>query len=158
LANYRFLLLMMVKLKLRAQAVAIAVVLHFMAKLNSPPKHSTTSSYETNVTQSSSSLSVEVAQAIIASNKTKTAIWHFPSHREICVKLDYARCPHPDLLGKISGSSLAVLDDWKNQSRIVPHKNGTVFDTLYCGSYKNAWLPPGHTTWKLLLLFVLALG
>jgi hypothetical protein len=134
--------------KLRIQAVAIAVVLYTIAKFTSPPPEpSTTSSYKG-------------PQRIIASNKTKTAIWHYPSYREICVKWDYSQtqCPHPDLLGRISGSSLAVLDDWKDQSRIVHHKDGTVFDTLYCGSYKNAWLPPGRYNLEIIVVVCSSFG
>lgn len=141
--------------------IVVAVVFCTIAKFDSPPEPSTTSSYKTNVAQSSFLSADEVAPIIIASkNKTKATIWHYPSQCKICVRLDYNWCPHPDLLGRISGSSLAVLDDWRKiQSRnIIHHENGTIWDTAYCGSYKNAWLPPGKYNLEIIVVVCSSFG
>eukprot|EP00985_Skeletonema_marinoi_P013729 scaffold6852_cov201-Skeletonema_marinoi.AAC.1 len=74
--------------------------------------------------------------------------------------MDYVACPNPDLMGRISGSSLAVLDEWGYQSRSMHHENGTDFivNDLYCGSYKNAWLPPGQYDVEIIVVLCNSFG
>eukprot|EP00984_Skeletonema_dohrnii_P037939 scaffold40596_cov389-Skeletonema_dohrnii-CCMP3373.AAC.2 len=110
-----------------------------------PQQHGVRSYNEQNLQFSQISHSVG-AKAIEIISSNRTTIWHYPSNREICLRMDNVACPHPDLMGRISGSSLAVLDEWGHQSRSMHHENGTDFivNDLYCGSYKNAWLPPGQ--------------
>eukprot|EP00985_Skeletonema_marinoi_P028074 scaffold23958_cov98-Skeletonema_marinoi.AAC.1 len=96
------------------------------------------------------------AQAIEIISSKKTAIWHYPSHREICLQMDYttmvATCPHPDLMGRISGSSLAVLDKWEY------HPSVFNVNDLYCGSYKNVWLPPGQYNLEIFVVLCNSFG
>ena len=96
------------------------------------------------------------AQAIEIISSKKTKIWHYPSHREICLQMDYATmvalCPHPDLMGRISGSSLAVLDEWEY------HPSVFNVNDLYCGSYKNVWLPPGQYNLEIIVVICNSFG
>ena len=93
------------------------------------------------------------AQAIEIISSKKTTIWHYPSHREICLQMDYnATCPHPDLMGRISGSSLALLDEWEY------HPSVFNVNDLYCGSYKNVWLPPGQYNLEIIVVLCNSFG
>ena len=122
-----------------------------------PQQHRVRSYNEQNLQFSQKSPSVGAIE-IISSNST--TIWHNPSNREICLRMDYVACPNPDLMGRISGSSLAVLDEWGYQSRSMHHENGTDFivNDLYCGSYKNAWLPPGQYDVEIIVVLCNSFG
>ena len=99
---------------------------------------------------------------IIATNETR--IWHLPSHHKICLQMDhskfYTSCPYPDLMGRISGSSLAILDEWEFLlSQRMHHNDGTDFIAdLNCGSYKHAWLPPGQYDLEIIVIFCNSFG
>lgn len=49
-----------------------------------------------------------------------------------------SRCPHPSLVGRLSGPLLTVLE-WSQ----VLSQDKQDQSTVYCGSYKNSWLLPG---------------
>jgi hypothetical protein len=80
---------------------------------------------------------------VIALNPNSTvandisSIWH--NHRDNAICLQWstsARCPHPSLVGRLSGPGLAVLE-WQL------HQSQDDESIVYCGSYKNSWLLPG---------------
>ena len=63
-------------------------------------------------------------------------IWHEPETKEVCVQLKQdARCPHPALVGRLSGPALAILE-WNER----PSDQGTVL----CGAYDHYWLDAGY--------------
>ena len=64
-------------------------------------------------------------------------IWHNPDEAKVCVRFKpEARCPHPSLVGRISGQSVAMLQ-W-SQAALIESES-----TEYCGSYANSWIEPG---------------
>ena len=66
------------------------------------------------------------------------AIWHNPDEAKVCVRFKpEARCPHPSLVGRISGQSVIKLQ-W---SQVAPVDNSF---TEYCGSYAHSWIDPGR--------------
>ena len=70
--------------------------------------------------------------------KDLSAVWHDIDQHSVCVRLrEGSRCPHPSLVGRLSGPMLAMLE-W---SELLSHDNSKT--TVYCGSYKNSWLLPG---------------
>ncbi len=77
-------------------------------------------------------------------------IRHYPSTKSICLHLQSgSRCPMPDLLGRLSGSSIAMLEWVQNHP-----DNNQAFDggTVFCGSYANAWLMGGIYFLEILII------
>ena len=63
-------------------------------------------------------------------------IWHDAASSDICIRLrEGARCPHPSLVGRLSGKTVVML----NWSLIQDDS----LDTTYCGSYSDAWVDAG---------------
>jgi len=74
-------------------------------------------------------------------------IWHAPEKLAICVSIKSdARCPHPALLGRLSGPALALLEWTEEESE----NNGTF---IHCGSYKEQWLEVGTYFLDIIVLF-----
>jgi len=74
-------------------------------------------------------------------------IVHDQDEGSICVHLKAgARCPHPALIGRLSGPALAILD-WKERHNEV----GT--GTVLCGDYSNKWLDAGDYFVEILVLY-----
>jgi hypothetical protein len=66
-----------------------------------------------------------------------SAIFHYEHQEEVCIRLKAgSRCPHPSLVGRLSGQTIAMLN-WRKADSAVT--NGT----SYCGSYAGSWLFPG---------------
>ncbi|CAJ1962048.1 unnamed protein product [Cylindrotheca closterium] len=75
-------------------------------------------------------------------------IWHDPYSGSVCIHLkEDARCPHPALLGRLSGPALAILD-WKELEI-----DGAVAGTMLCGSYSNKWLDAGEYFLEIIVLY-----
>eukprot|EP00804_Cyclotella_cryptica_P013958 CCRYP_002472-RA/>CCRYP_002472-RA protein AED:0.02 eAED:0.02 QI:20/1/1/1/1/1/2/566/489 len=73
-------------------------------------------------------------------------IWHDQDLGAVCVRLKSgSRCPHPSLIGRLYGSSIAMLE-W---SQVAP--SGSPF-TEHCGSYANRWLDPGSYFLEILII------
>eukprot|EP00804_Cyclotella_cryptica_P004481 CCRYP_017635-RB/>CCRYP_017635-RB protein AED:0.04 eAED:0.04 QI:218/1/1/1/0.5/0.33/3/800/389 len=71
-----------------------------------------------------------------------TAIWHNRETARVCVRFrEEARCPHPSLVGRLSGKSVVMLK-WAQVH----------VETLYCGSYSNAWIDPGVYFLEIILI------
>eukprot|EP00526_Cylindrotheca_closterium_P009839 CAMPEP_0113638190 /NCGR_PEP_ID=MMETSP0017_2-20120614/19997_1 /TAXON_ID=2856 /ORGANISM="Cylindrotheca closterium" /LENGTH=417 /DNA_ID=CAMNT_0000549267 /DNA_START=502 /DNA_END=1751 /DNA_ORIENTATION=+ /assembly_acc=CAM_ASM_000147 len=74
-------------------------------------------------------------------------IWHDPHGRSVCVHLkEHARCPHPSLLGRLSGPALAILD-WKEM------ETTSTTGTVLCGNYGNKWLDAGEYFVEIIILY-----
>mmetsp|Transcript_34305 Transcript_34305/g.83245 ORF Transcript_34305/g.83245 Transcript_34305/m.83245 type:complete len:472 (-) Transcript_34305:481-1896(-) len=74
-------------------------------------------------------------------------IWHDPDKGSICVHLKQSgRCPYPALLGRLSGSALAMLD-WQAQ------KTESDAGVVHCGDYSNKWLDAGDYFVEILILY-----
>ncbi|KAL7519099.1 hypothetical protein ACHAWX_003896 [Stephanocyclus meneghinianus] len=70
-----------------------------------------------------------------------SAIWHSPSDSSVCVSLlEGSRCPHPSLIGRLSGPSIAMLE-WSMDTS--PQDHGAEGGTVYCGSYQDEWILEG---------------
>ena len=64
-------------------------------------------------------------------------IWHDRQQSKVCIQFKpEARCPHPSLVGRLSGKSIALL-----QWNVVEPSNDST--TSHCGSYNDAWLEGG---------------
>mmetsp|Transcript_31203 Transcript_31203/g.67452 ORF Transcript_31203/g.67452 Transcript_31203/m.67452 type:complete len:531 (+) Transcript_31203:93-1685(+) len=84
-----------------------------------------------------------------------TAIWHNRRNSAVCLRWNItARCPHPSLVGRLSGQALSVLE-W-DQKEISPmHSiNSQLQDEsiVYCGSYKDSWLLQGTYFLEVLII------
>lgn len=78
-------------------------------------------------------------------------IWHDPDSMTICVSLKQtARCPHPALLGRLSGPALAILE-WK-EVRLFPIVDSDDIGTVLCGGYGHYWLDPGDYFVEIIIL------
>mmetsp|Transcript_34301 Transcript_34301/g.83231 ORF Transcript_34301/g.83231 Transcript_34301/m.83231 type:complete len:627 (-) Transcript_34301:279-2159(-) len=103
-----------------------------------------------NQTQSSP-LSQTTLEMPIDANSTIVAdlskIWHDPEKGSVCVQLkENARCPHPALLGRLSGPALAILD-W-NEQKTEEHTG-----TVLCGDYSNKWLDAAEYFVEIIVLY-----
>ena len=100
--------------------------------------------------------------AIKIASTNNTIIWHLPSSHEVCVKLDVASCPYPDLIGRISGSTIAHLDGWERRNRTIYHEHGggseEIHEQLTCGSYKNSWLSPDEYNLEIIVILCDSFG
>lgn len=68
-------------------------------------------------------------------------IWHDPNIAAICIRLDEnAQCPYPTFQGRLSGPSLAILENW--ESIEITDKGSLSAATVHCGSYKDSWMIP----------------
>ncbi|CAJ1951932.1 unnamed protein product [Cylindrotheca closterium] len=77
-----------------------------------------------------------------------TRIWHNSQSGSVCVHLkEDARCPHPALVGRLSGPALAILD-WKEMQTTTDTPPGTVL----CGDYSNKWLDAGEYFLEIIVL------
>lgn len=79
-------------------------------------------------------------------------IWHDQENYKICVAFrPGARCADPQLLGRLSGPTLTLLESWHWDPRFsIEHNNFTAL----CGSYQSAWLMPGQQYFvEILVLF-----
>mmetsp|Transcript_17409 Transcript_17409/g.42659 ORF Transcript_17409/g.42659 Transcript_17409/m.42659 type:complete len:472 (+) Transcript_17409:394-1809(+) len=75
-------------------------------------------------------------------------VWHDPQSRSVCVHLkEDARCPHPALLGRLSGPALAILD-WKEMEA-----KDTTAGTVLCGDYSKKWLDAGEYFVEIIVLY-----
>lgn len=112
--------------------------------LRSPSAVQPTASIIASLSQGSLALPVDGNSTIVAD---LSKIWHDPEKGSICVELrENARCPHPALLGRLSGPALAILD-WNEQH--TEERMGTVL----CGDYSNKWLDPGDYFVEIIVLF-----
>ncbi|KAL3926917.1 MAG: hypothetical protein SGBAC_013288 [Bacillariaceae sp.] len=86
-------------------------------------------------------------KSTIASDIDK--IWHDMATKSICVGLkNDSRCPHPALLGRLSGPALALLD-WSERPSTSDSDGGT----LLCGDYSSQWLDAGYYFVEIIVLF-----
>jgi hypothetical protein len=93
-------------------------------------------------------------ESTIASDISK--IWHNPSTKSICIHLrSGSRCPAPDPLGRLSGTSIAMLKWAQKQSN---HEQEVGDGTVFCGSYTNAWLTGGIYFLEILIIHCNGLG
>lgn len=79
-------------------------------------------------------------------SKDISRIWHEPGRRRVCVEMKKgARCPHPALLGRLSGPSLSLLE-WTDENL---HSSGNVL----CGSYGDRWIDTGNYFIEIIALY-----
>lgn len=74
------------------------------------------------------------------------AILHNHNRAEVCVHFKQgSRCPHPSLVGRLSGKTVAMLKWSQSNFQTVFHKGVNITDssTTYCGSYADEWLTVG---------------